>query len=324
MCKSPVAVRGYINVEVQITNETAVETRMKVLESREPTVLLGREFLQEFGSVTFDFAQGCIRLGTLRIPIKNSMVGGTPIFRAETAMKDEAIAPIEDFRVELDISKELDGSAWEEILQLCQSFSDRFAENPKRPERTLEDKRYINTGDSPPVKSRPRKFPPNWEQEIERQVSDMIENGICRESKSPWASIVVLVRKRDGSMRFAIDYRGLNDVTKKDAYSLPNPQHILDKLYGARFFTSLDVASAYWCVPVHDADIEKTAFYTLADNMKCWLCHSDCAIARQPTNVSWIALSRVWVSWNRLWMIVSFSPKLFKNIWNMSRPCYRG
>ena len=95
-------------------------------------------------------------------------------------MKDEAIAPIEDFRVELDISKELDGSALEEILQLCQSFSDRFAENPKRPERTLEDKHYINTGDSRPVKSRPRKFPPNWEQEIERQVSDMIENGICR------------------------------------------------------------------------------------------------------------------------------------------------
>ena len=85
---------------------------------------------------------------------------------------------------------------------------------------------------------------------------------VDRESKSPWASNVVLVRKRDGSMRFAIDYRGLNDVTKKDAYSLPNPQHILDKLYGARFFTYLDVASAYWCVPVHDADIEKTAFYT--------------------------------------------------------------
>ena len=76
LCKSPVAVRGYIDVEVQITNGTAVETRMKALESREPTVLLGREFLQEFGSVTFDFAQGCIRLGTLRIPIKNSMIGG--------------------------------------------------------------------------------------------------------------------------------------------------------------------------------------------------------------------------------------------------------
>ena len=113
------------------------------------------------------------------------MIGGTPIFRAETAMKDEKIAPIKDVIGKLDISKELDRSAHEEVLTLCRSFSDRFAENPKRPERTLKDKHYINTGDNPPVKSRPRRFPPNWEQEIERQVSEMIGNGICRESKSP-------------------------------------------------------------------------------------------------------------------------------------------
>ena len=90
----------------------------------------------------------------------------------------------------------------------------------------------------------------------------MIENNICRPSKSPWASNVVLVRKRDSTLRFAIDYRKLNDVTKKDAYSLPDIQSILDKLKGASFFTSLDVASAYWCVPVHEPDIEKTAFHT--------------------------------------------------------------
>ena len=118
------------------------------------------------------------------------------------------------------------------------------------------------------MKSRPRKFPQSWEYEI-KQVSEMIDNGICRESKLPWASNVVLVEKRDGSLRFAIDYRGLNGVTKKDAYSLPNPQHILDKLHGARYLTSLDVASAYWCVPVSEADIEKTAFYTPRASMKC-------------------------------------------------------
>ena len=66
-----------------------------------------------------------------------------------------------------------------------------------RPERTLKDKHYIGTGDNSPVKCRPRRFPSNWEREIERQVSEMMEklNGICRESNSPWASNVVLVRK---------------------------------------------------------------------------------------------------------------------------------
>ena len=68
------------------------------------------------------------------------MIGGTPIFRAETAMKDEKITPINDVLVKLDISMELDRSAHEEVLTLCRSFSDRFAENPKRPERTLKVK----------------------------------------------------------------------------------------------------------------------------------------------------------------------------------------
>ena len=65
---------------------------------------------------------------------------------------------------------------------------------------------------------RPRRFPPGWEKEIESQVQEMMENDICRPSKSQWASNVVLVRKRDGTLRFAIDYRKVNDVTKKDAY----------------------------------------------------------------------------------------------------------
>ena len=292
LCMSPVEVRGYVDVEIQVADETPVVTRMKVLNSQETTILLGREFLRKFGSVTFDFDKGIISLGRSRIPIRATMMGGTPIFRAETAMREECIAQVEDTRTKININKELGRADREEILQLCHTFSDRFAEDPKRPQRTEKEKHYIITGDNTPVKSRPRKFPPSWECEIERQVSEMIDNGICRESKSPWASNVVLVRKRDGSLRFAIDYRGLNDVTKKDAYSLPNPQHILDKLYGACYFTSLDVASAYWCVPVHDTDIEKTAFYTPRGQyemlvMPFGLCNSQ-ATYQRPWTAHWL------------------------------------
>ena len=99
-----------------------------------------------------------------------------------------------------------------------------------------------------------------------------------------------LVEKRDGSLRFAIDYRGLNDVTKKDAYSLPNPQHILDKLHGARYFTSLDVASAYWCVPVSEADIGKTAFYTPRGQYQMLVMPFGLCNSKPPTNVLWVTL----------------------------------
>ena len=85
---------------------------------------------------------------------------------------------------------------------------------------------------------------------------------ICRPSNSPWASDVVLVKKKEGSMRFAMDYRKLNTVTKRDEYSLPNPQSIFDRLEGSRFFSKLDIAFAYWTIPIAPEDVKKRMFYT--------------------------------------------------------------
>ena len=73
---------------------------------------------------------------------------------------------------------------------------------------------------------------------------------------------MLLVTKRDGSQRFAIDYRQLNSVTKKDAYGIPQAQTILDKLHGHMYFSVIDISAAYWGVPVREEDKEKTAFNT--------------------------------------------------------------
>ena len=90
----------------------------------------------------------------------------------------------------------------------------------------------------------------------------MLTNGVCRPSKSPWSSRVILVSKRDGTTRFVVDYRDLNSVTTKDAYPMPNPKDILDKMQGKQFFSFLDAASAYWCVELEEEDKHKTAFAT--------------------------------------------------------------
>ena len=81
----------------------------------------------------------------------------------------------------------------------------------------------------------------------------MLEIGAISESKSPWASAVVLVRKKDGSLRFCIDLRKLNSITVKDAYSLP-------RIDGAQWFTSLDLKSGYWQVEMDEESKESTAF----------------------------------------------------------------
>ena len=90
----------------------------------------------------------------------------------------------------------------------------------------------------------------------------MLAIGIIQESNSAWSSPTVLVKKKDGTTRFCIDYRRLNQATKVDAYPLPHIEDSLNTLGGARFFCSLDLASGYWQVEMDAADREKTAFVT--------------------------------------------------------------
>ena len=93
-------------------------------------------------------------------------------------------------------------------------------------------------------------------------LKDMLEKNTIQPSNSPWASPIVLVKKKNGALRFCVDYRKLNAVTRKDAYPLPRVDDTLDTLAHARWFTTLDLISGYWQVAVHPDDREKNAFCT--------------------------------------------------------------
>ena len=96
---------------------------------------------------------------------------------------------------------------------------------------------------------------------LNEEIDKMLELGVIRPSRSPWASPVVMVTKKDGSVRFCVDSRKLNSVTIRDSYPLPRVQDILDNLHGAKYLTSLDFRSAFWQIPLADkASCEKTAF----------------------------------------------------------------
>ena len=87
----------------------------------------------------------------------------------------------------------------------------------------------------------------------------MSDNEIIPPSSSRWNSPIILVKKKDNTTRFVYYFRGLNDVTKKDTYPLPHI-HFIDKMEGAKFWSTLDAASAYWSMPLSETDKEKTAF----------------------------------------------------------------
>ena len=95
---------------------------------------------------------------------------------------------------------------------------------------------------------------------IDEEIDKMLELGVIRPSNSEWASPVTLVPKKDGTTRFCVDYRRLNSITVKDRYPLPLIQDVFDTLEGAKVFSTLDLTSGYWQLPVHDASIKKTAF----------------------------------------------------------------
>jgi len=90
----------------------------------------------------------------------------------------------------------------------------------------------------------------------------MQRNGVIQPSSSPWASPIVLVRKKDGTLRFCIDYRALNSVTKPDPFPLPRIDDLLNQLGKSQYFSTLDLAAGYWQIKVDKESKEKTAFTT--------------------------------------------------------------
>ncbi len=120
----------------------------------------------------------------------------------------------------------------------------------------------IPTGDAQPRKQPLRRMLFAVRRDVARQLEDMQRFGVIQPSSSPWASPIVLVRKKDGTLRICVDYRSLNSVTKADTFPLPRIDDLLDQLSQARYFSSIDLASGYWEIKVHPNSQEKTAFTT--------------------------------------------------------------
>ena len=118
----------------------------------------------------------------------------------------------------------------------------------------------IHTGDHDPVKLRPYRVPLQDRGVVDKAIDEMLKAGVIRRSQSPWSFSLVIVSKKDGSKRLCVDFRKLNEITKKNSYPLPLIDDILSLLGKAKYFTSLDLKSGYWQVKMSEKDREKTAF----------------------------------------------------------------
>ena len=120
----------------------------------------------------------------------------------------------------------------------------------------------INTGENRPINVPPYRVSPKEREQIRNLVNQMLRDGVAKRSNSPWASPVVLVSKKDGSIRFCVDYRKVNAITVRDAYPLPRIEDCLNALGGNAYFSTLDLISGYWQIRMAEEDKCKTAFIT--------------------------------------------------------------
>jgi len=149
-----------------------------------------------------------------------------------------------------------------ELKQVLTEFSHVFEEPKELPLTRNHDHRIPLLPNQPPVNTRPYRYPHYQKNEIERLVKEFLQSRIIRPSRCPFSSPVLLIKKTDGSWRFCVDYRALNEITVKDKFPISVIDELLDELHGTKVFSKLDLRSGYHQIRVHPEDIPKTAFCT--------------------------------------------------------------
>lgn len=191
---------------------------------------------------------------TLELPIGSSEVNTLYCSPVTATLPEDVFSPV--------IDNALNPTQRHDLLRLLDKFRPAFDSHSTSLGRTTTVCHRIDTGAHSPLRQRPYRVSSTERRVIDEQVGDMLKRGVIEPSDSPWASPVVLVKKKDGSIRFCVDYRRLNKITRKDVYPLPRIDDALDCLQGAEFFSSLDLRSGYWQVPMAADDKPKTAFIT--------------------------------------------------------------
>ena len=145
---------------------------------------------------------------------------------------------------------------------LLSEFTDSFAKSKNDLSITSVDKHSMNMASQQRVKMGPGRLPLAKRKALKCELDRLLSLSVIEPSSSSWASPVVLVTKRDGSLRLCVDYGKVNDLLIKDSYPLPRIDDSLDALSGAKWFSTLDLPNGYWQVPMDPKDIDKTAFTT--------------------------------------------------------------
>lgn len=162
----------------------------------------------------------------------------------------------------INVGPKISGSEKDRLLCLLNDYRECFALSTNELGLTNITEMKIRLNDNTPVTYKPYRLPFSERAKVREIISELLSNGVIRESQSAYSSPIVLVRKKNGDSRLCVDYRALNKKTIKDSYPMPVIDDQLDRLSGKSLFTSLDLASGYHQIPVAEDSRHITGFVT--------------------------------------------------------------
>ncbi|MCP4240224.1 MAG: DDE-type integrase/transposase/recombinase [bacterium] len=283
-------VLGTVEMPIDILGTTAT-VQFAVVRDLSPQCILGMDVLGKLGAV-IDTRKGTIQFGDsvpaaapmaavavvgakARAEDSTGVQGGEESLEGEEEYKDAvqyatARAEKDDHALaeDAELEKLLPTITHEELTEaqkadvgkLLAEFRDVIGVPGKIIGCTASVTHAIDTGDARPLQQRMFRTSPADREAIQEELQKLLKSGAIRRSSSPWASRMLIVPKKDGSRRVVIDYRGLNNLTAKDAYPLPRIDDTLAALGRSMYYSALDLASGFWQVRMESRDIEKTAF----------------------------------------------------------------
>ena len=238
------------SVVVPVVTDAA--TRGEVVLEGNLQLLLGREIGVARGVAELQDGRTVVLVTNFRNETQH-LTKGAAVGHIEELRNSAEIAAITDESsppqqgstspAQLDIDPKLPGPKRRQLINLLAEYRDCFATSSKVRQTAVAKHRIVTEDAARPVHRSPYRVSVKEREVIQEQVLEMLNDDIIQPSSSPWASPVVLVKKKDGTLRFCVDYRQLNAGTKKDVYSLPRIDDTLDWLRHSRCFSSMDLIS---------------------------------------------------------------------------------
>ncbi|KAJ3702738.1 hypothetical protein LUZ61_006443 [Rhynchospora tenuis] len=252
------------------------EGAFRVLEVQGYDVILGMDWIAKVGLVVIDCVKGLVQLkqgdNTISLQVQGE-VAEVKLCDGEVCISTEQkkgsdiifaqlfVTQLGQVDTTISFSSQLTKLA-PELQQVVAAYSTVFTDPTTLPPIRSTDHQIPLLHDTVPINIRPYRFSHFQKLEIEKIVEELLQTGYIRPSTSPFASPILLVKKKDQSWRLCVDYRKLNDLTIKNKFPIPIIDDLLDELHGAKYFSKIDLKSGYHQIRMCESDIHKTAFRT--------------------------------------------------------------